>query len=94
VDSVPDPLLLRRSGSAGNRTRASKSVARNSVFQITEAIGVKNSKDQTSNILLREVVFVHDNCVRVEGLSAVAVKFSAMFACSYQFTLIKSLDAI
>jgi hypothetical protein len=30
VDPVPDPLLLRKSGSAGNRTRASRSVARNS----------------------------------------------------------------
>jgi hypothetical protein len=30
VDSVPDPLLLRKSGSAGNRTRDSGSVARNS----------------------------------------------------------------
>jgi hypothetical protein len=29
VDSVPDPLLLRKSGSAGNRTRTSGSVARN-----------------------------------------------------------------
>jgi hypothetical protein len=30
VDPVPDPLLLRKSGSAGNRTRATGSVARNS----------------------------------------------------------------
>jgi hypothetical protein len=30
VDPVPDPLLLRKSGSAGNRNRASGSVARNS----------------------------------------------------------------
>jgi hypothetical protein len=30
VDPVPDPLLLRESGSAGNRTRTSESVARNS----------------------------------------------------------------
>jgi hypothetical protein len=30
VDPVPDPLLLRKSGSAGNRTRTSGSVARNS----------------------------------------------------------------
>jgi hypothetical protein len=32
VDPVPDPLLLRKSGSAGNRTRASGSVARNSNY--------------------------------------------------------------
>jgi hypothetical protein len=30
VDPVPDPLLLRKSGSTGNRTRASGSVAKNS----------------------------------------------------------------
>jgi hypothetical protein len=30
VDPVPDPLLLIKSGSAGNRTRTSGSVARNS----------------------------------------------------------------
>jgi hypothetical protein len=30
VDPVPDPLLLRTSSSAGNRTRTSGSVARNS----------------------------------------------------------------
>jgi hypothetical protein len=29
VDPVPDPLLLRKSGSAGNRTRTSGSAARN-----------------------------------------------------------------
>jgi hypothetical protein len=29
VDPVPDPLLLRKSGSTGNRTRTSGSVARN-----------------------------------------------------------------
>jgi hypothetical protein len=30
VDPVPDPLLLRKSGNAGNRTRDSGSVAKNS----------------------------------------------------------------
>jgi hypothetical protein len=30
VDPVPDPLLLRKSGGAGNRTPTSGSVARNS----------------------------------------------------------------
>jgi hypothetical protein len=30
VDPVPDPLLLRKSGSAGNRTRTSRSIARSS----------------------------------------------------------------
>jgi hypothetical protein len=32
VDPVPDPLLLRKSGIAGNRTRASGSVGRNSDY--------------------------------------------------------------
>jgi hypothetical protein len=38
VDPVPDPLLLRKSGSAGNRTRASGSVARNSYQWNTGAV--------------------------------------------------------
>jgi hypothetical protein len=38
VDSVPDPLLIRKSASAGNRTRASGSVARNSVHYTTEVV--------------------------------------------------------
>jgi hypothetical protein len=38
VDPVPDPLLLRKSGRIGNRTRTSGSVARNSVHQTTEAV--------------------------------------------------------
>jgi hypothetical protein len=37
VGSVPDPLLLRKSGSAGNRTRTSGSVARNTDHYTTEA---------------------------------------------------------
>jgi hypothetical protein len=38
VDPVPHPLLLRKSGSAGNRTRTSGSVARNSDHKTTEAV--------------------------------------------------------
>jgi hypothetical protein len=38
VDPVPDPLLLRKSGSVGNRTRTSRSVARNSDDQTTETV--------------------------------------------------------
>jgi hypothetical protein len=38
VDSVPDPLLLRKPGSAGNRTRTSGSVTRNSDHETTEAV--------------------------------------------------------
>jgi hypothetical protein len=38
VDHVSDPLLLRKSGSAGNRKRTSGSLARNSDHQTTEAV--------------------------------------------------------
>jgi hypothetical protein len=41
VDPVPDPLLIRKSGSAGNRTRASGSVAiifKNSVRNSLETL--------------------------------------------------------
>jgi hypothetical protein len=38
VDSFPDPLLLRKSGSAGNRIGTFGSVARNSDHQTTEAV--------------------------------------------------------
>jgi hypothetical protein len=38
VDPVPDPLLLRKSGSAGNGTRTSGSVARNSDHLTTEVV--------------------------------------------------------
>jgi hypothetical protein len=38
VDPVPDPLLLRKSGRAGNRARISGSVARNSDQYTTEAV--------------------------------------------------------
>jgi hypothetical protein len=38
VDPVPDPLLLRKLGRAGNRTWTSGTVARNSDQQTTEAV--------------------------------------------------------
>jgi hypothetical protein len=38
VDSVPDTLLLRKSGSAENRTQTSGSVTRNSNHKTTEAV--------------------------------------------------------
>jgi hypothetical protein len=72
VDSVPDPLFLRKSGSAGNRTWTSGSVAKNSDYQTTEAVaydirlqlylmicmGVK------SGLLLRNVEPKEKSCVR------------------------------
>jgi hypothetical protein len=44
VDHVPDPLLLRKSGSAGNRTRTSGSVVSNSDHKTTEARSYKTEK--------------------------------------------------
>jgi hypothetical protein len=38
VDPFPDPLLLRKSGSASDRTRTSDSVARNSDHYVTEGV--------------------------------------------------------
>jgi hypothetical protein len=38
VDPVPDPLLLRKSGSIGNRTQNSGSAARNSYHLTTEKV--------------------------------------------------------
>jgi hypothetical protein len=38
VHPDPDPLLLRKSGSAGNRTRTSGSVARKSDYYTTEVV--------------------------------------------------------
>jgi hypothetical protein len=38
MDPHPEPLLLGKSGSAGNLTRTSASVARNSDHLITEAV--------------------------------------------------------
>jgi hypothetical protein len=37
VDPVPDPVLPKKAGSVGNRTRTSGSVARDSDHQTTEA---------------------------------------------------------
>jgi hypothetical protein len=38
VDPVPDPILLRKPGRAGNRTRTSGSLARNSDHYTTQAV--------------------------------------------------------
>jgi hypothetical protein len=38
VDPAPDQILLRKSGSAGNRSRTSGSVARNAYYKTTEAV--------------------------------------------------------
>jgi hypothetical protein len=50
VDPVPDPLLLRKSDDAGNRTRASGYVARNSdVSTIEELLERKSSGSGREN---------------------------------------------
>jgi hypothetical protein len=46
VDPVPDPLLLRKSGSAGNRTRTSGSAARNSDHYTPEVVHVGYEADE------------------------------------------------
>jgi hypothetical protein len=48
VDAVQDPLLLRKSGGAGNRTRTSVSVARNSDHETTEVVGLYPEPDKFS----------------------------------------------
>jgi hypothetical protein len=42
VDPVPDPLLLKKSGSAGHRTRTSVSVTRNSAVEDRQTVGGTN----------------------------------------------------
>jgi hypothetical protein len=42
VDPVPDPLLLRKSGSARNRAQTSGSVARNTDHWTTEVVIEEN----------------------------------------------------
>jgi hypothetical protein len=52
VDPVPDPLLLRKSGSARNRTRTSGYVAWNPDHYTTEAVMIyipSFIKDRLSN---------------------------------------------
>jgi hypothetical protein len=56
VHPVPDPLPLGKSGSAGNRTRASGSVAKNSDHYTAEAVvnptlGPLQSQARVHNIL-------------------------------------------
>jgi hypothetical protein len=58
VDPVPDPLLLRKSGSAGNQTLTSESVARNSDNKTTEAVSFQlnnNNNNNNNNILLTAI---------------------------------------
>jgi hypothetical protein len=50
VDPVQDPLLLRKSGSAGNQIRTSGSVTRNSDHYSIEAVDDDDDDDDNNNI--------------------------------------------
>jgi hypothetical protein len=56
VDPVPDPLLLRKYGSAGNLTRTSGSVARNSDHLTPEAVSQERLRILIENFNPQEVV--------------------------------------
>jgi hypothetical protein len=53
VDPVPDPLLLRKSGSAGNLTRTSGSAVRNSDYWTTEAVPLPSYIEKTGGMDFR-----------------------------------------
>jgi hypothetical protein len=53
VDTVPDPLLLRKCGSAGNRTRTFGSVARNTDRDKLEGWGKKGTEILSSGTLVQ-----------------------------------------
>jgi hypothetical protein len=70
VDPVPDPLLLRRSASAANRTRTSGSVARNSDHWTTEAVTLPHAQAYSSverPVSLVTKRGVDDTALRVSG---------------------------
>ena len=56
MDPVPDPLLLRKSGSAGNRTRDSVSVARNSDRKLIVKPNNENFNDFYSTPNITEMI--------------------------------------
>jgi hypothetical protein len=59
VNPVPDPLLLRKSGSAGNRTRASESAARNSDHYTTEEVSKRRSHFKIQKRTCSEQIYDH-----------------------------------
>jgi hypothetical protein len=58
VDPVPDPLLLRKSGSAGNRTRSSGSVSINSYQYYHITVNKETSLFYQSKIVILNIVLV------------------------------------
>jgi hypothetical protein len=59
VDPVPDPLRLKKSGSAGNLTRTSRSVARNSGHYVTEAV---------STVIALMIIYIHMNPIGMTSI--------------------------
>jgi hypothetical protein len=79
VDHVPDPLLLRKSGSAGIPSRTSGSVARNSDHYSTEAVSEKKNCSARhvcilSNFIMRLVILLCFLC----GCVSSPISFSSI----------------
>jgi hypothetical protein len=55
VDPVPDPLILKKSGSAGNGTRASGSVFKNSDYYTTEAVHNEMLRSSYYLLIIRDI---------------------------------------
>jgi hypothetical protein len=70
VDPVPNLLLLRKSGSAENRTRASGSVAKNSDHYTTEAVGFYEIRVLNSSSLnfLQKAVRINESILDKKGI--------------------------
>jgi hypothetical protein len=77
VDPVPDPLLFRKCGSAGNWTRASGSVARNSDHQTTEAVNFL-----LHNILIQFVP--HRNTIHLRSVAKNSDHRGGLFSITIQ----------
>jgi hypothetical protein len=61
VDPIPDPLLLRKSGSAGNKTWATGSVVRNSDHETTEVSAIE--------VLSRRMLYLSQPFVKLSSNS-------------------------
>jgi hypothetical protein len=88
VDPIPDPLLLRKSGSAGNRTWTSLSAARNSDHYTAEAVirAVFTSLNITSEVREKHVFkpeIRNENRVSMATF-AIILYFSILLHCIVQ----------
>jgi hypothetical protein len=96
VDPVPDPLLIRKSGSAENRTRTSGSVARNSDHWTIEAVEVNLNRNYgvdctmpttcTVNNSLREWFDSIKVCLFMEKINFPELQFSSATITLHPFT--------